>query len=198
MENKDETTQSVLEYAGSAPSAPTPLAQLAGLLLKILAIYFIVEAIPNLEGMFFWTDPGRKFSLELVYPLCIALGYLLPAGILLWKAKKIGPRLVNSGAGGVSGSQLNTLDLQSVAFSVLGVYLMVRATPDLVSSLYWMLRDARWQAYGPVERLRIFIGPACELAFGVLLFFRARGIAAIWHRARRAGMVHPEEQTKSS
>ncbi len=198
MEHKSETTQSTLEYAGPAPSAPTPLSHLAVLLLKILAIYFIVQAIPTLEGMFLWTDPGRNFSWQLFYPIGIALGYLIPAGILLWKANKIGPRLVNSGAGGVSGSQLNTLDLQSVAFSVLGVYLVVSATPNLLSSLYAMLRDARWQAYGPVERLRVFVGPACELAFGVLLFFRASGIAALWHRARRAGTIHPEEQNKPS
>lgn len=78
--------------------------------------------------------------------------------------------------------------LQAVAFSVLGLYLIAEALPNLVvlGMIYDIRSPFEWTLeYRPAANgLSVFMTELVRTAVGVAFFLGARGLTNYWHRAR--------------
>ncbi|MBC8328579.1 MAG: hypothetical protein ISR76_07205 [Planctomycetes bacterium] len=91
--------------------------------------------------------------------------------------------------------RLDTYGVQAVAFSVVGLFLLMTTLPSLISSLAWMFLpfgDAGLMPGSPfgMEGPGGLLVTLLEAAFGFVLFLGSRRLAARWHR--KAGWISRE------
>ena len=112
-----------------------------------------------------YSDTLRSFYL---YPGFTSLGF---AALLFLLSRRIAGAWFPSEEGPAS-RQLDTYGAQAVAISILGLYLIATAIPEVGAA-----------PAGPLF-------PLLKAAVGLALFFGSRRFAASWHR--KAGVSHPQ------
>ena len=158
------------------------------LALKIAGIYCLLQTPPFFSYLFMYSfGPGRN-TLGYVGIGLTGLGGYGGAGILLLSmARRWGPRLLSGSPQAYSDLPVKAQALQEVAFSVLGLFAMVQALPQLIAPLAELFMRGRF-AYGDYGYR---FGPAIvELLLGIALFLGGKGAARIWHKLRTGGIHH--------
>jgi hypothetical protein len=83
-------------------------------------------------------------------------------------------------------------DLHAVLFSAIGVWLVGSTVPELTRFALQLWVNGRT---GPVTSRLDWVpglaGMLVQAGAGVLLFARAKGLSALWHRIRYADVPHP-------
>ena len=185
MNEGNEQSPQTLAY--QADQSTVFAGQLAALLLKILAIYFLVIALPLITTLFAYvaeliTSPGgRGWGQTYLYPVLSYGAYLMIAALLFWNAERLGRRLVRTSAG-FENLPINSANAQAIAFSVVGLYLMGDSLPWFVQQLVLTARTRERRL-----EFEYFIGPAIKFVIGLIVFLRARGLAVLWHKIRSSG-----------
>ena len=150
------------------------IVKIVGLLALLMSIVMLHSTAIILEN----TAPGRPSVLLLtLVPIALMLGI----GLLLIRRSSrfasvlLGKEEVPEAQSGTWSSQ----DVQDIAFSVMGLYILVTGIPGLLQFGIPMVfghPHPRWSIVAPFVR--------CLLGIG--LFLQARGIARFWHRLRKA------------
>lgn len=172
----------------------------AGLYAWIMGLQGAVAALESLRMI----GPGSGLSgqepMEMIQFFLSSLGIpvLLPliAGyVLIFRANVFAQRLVPDDQAGNPNVILaaGAIDAYAAAISVIGVFLIVRAAPFLLSILFLVpsftatphMPESNW---GPALAYLLpqAISTLVTLALGALLFFKSGAIAAYW-RQRQAG-----------
>jgi hypothetical protein len=187
-----------LEYQSGATFRPSAL--LAALLLKLLAIYFAIQAWMGLMWSISFVATRSLDVQTLSYTGALVVGNILPAALLFWKADRWGPRLLRSGGESCETAPINTTEAQAIAFSVVGVYLACNALPDVGRNLFFLYQNARLTGNTSAipETIRLLIGDILMVALGAFLFLRSRGLALLWHRIRTGGVRQRENRIEDS
>ncbi len=179
----EETSSTMLPYA-THPSQ-TNAGQWAALLLKILAIYFMVLGFPIVFTPLYLIGAARwDYFLVSISPYVV---YAAAAVLLFWRADRWGPRLLPAGSSVEMGVKINSADAQAIGFSILGVYLIATGAPNLLAMGLHAMTDPNFRGYPTSERLRNFTVPLVQVVAGLVLFLRARGLALLWHKIRSSG-----------
>jgi len=98
----------------------------------------------------------------------------------------------DGGGAAPTANNLTALEIQGIAFSVLGLWLLCRGAAGLAQGLagIWVTAHAQ-EAFGlrvpSREWLRQLASPIVMLALGAYLFFRFEDVIAYWRRWRRTG-----------
>jgi hypothetical protein len=159
-------------------------------LVGVLYLAYAVTYIPLLIGFFARQTEDKLVSV----PLAVAanLSGVILFGFIAWaliaKSEKLADRLMPTDSEDL-GLGFSAEVFQAIAFSVLGIYLVVNALPQLVaigwsfaasgsSQFGWSREDfllRNWQALG--------VG-VVKLLLGVGLFAGSRWLANLWNRWR--------------
>jgi hypothetical protein len=159
---------------------------LAVLGLRLMGIWLLLQSALWFQSLAqYWEETDYEVRALLMTSVPF-LTYLL-AG--LWftffpdaLARRLLPRRPAVGEpAGMAGA-----DLQSLAFSAIGLWLIVAALPDLISLMYLAAQEDIPPGGALVE-------PLVKLLAGLVLFLQGRGLSALWHRLRAgpAGTNHP-------
>ncbi|MDN5869850.1 MAG: hypothetical protein L0H73_03895 [Nitrococcus sp.] len=88
------------------------------------------------------------------------------------------------GSAPVQGEAVTVHDAQVIAYSAVGLYLVVDSLPHMAVAS-WPLLSNHPHSYGVPEQLGL-VAAGIRLMLGAALFLGARGLAGLVHRLRRA------------
>jgi hypothetical protein len=186
-----------LSYA--LPSTPSPGESHAGgvtrgdvavLALRLLAIYMMLEgsaALALVPTAFSFARAGADAGrvLALIGPSGAVFGLGI---VLLAAAGWLGPKLLpGSHRATDAGRRATARDYQAVAFSVVGLLVVVWSVAHLSQGLWIISFQSRYRP--DVDTTMADAGPhllrfGLECAVGIAVFLGARGLSAFWHRLR--------------
>ena len=174
-----------------AGPADVTLAGLAAVGVKLMGLSALLLSIPHvtlLPSMFLMS--GRT-------PTEVRLSYALPAAayvaagvVLLFGAEWVVARVLRVPRGGLPPTAADER-LQAVAFSLLGVLLMMWGAAELARAVGNYLLERAFADQGlplAAPDYGRLVESTIELLGGVTLFFGGRGLAALWHRMRYGGV----------
>ena len=164
--------------------------EVATLALRLSGLYALLQMVMKLDMIPFYVSmtmqgfqsgSGMPGLLVVVIEL-IPLWLLGCVGCLLMTfAGGFARRLFPDMGDGDANTPVSARHIQAIAFSVVGVVLLVLALPQLartVTILVCKHDRVRWS---------VLVAPGVRLCVGLVLFFGGAGLAAIWHRLYRAG-----------
>ena len=173
------------------------------ILLRLLGIYCFIESVPAFRDMFqiitlfiFEYDSIQHDTLGRIFPLFSALYgvILIIMGIYLIKSA---PELARRMTPGESSDSLilkyESKDIQAVAFSIVGILVILLAVPALwfnLGQLFMWYSDDISDVRRDTQTIRTYwmrsIGPLLQMGLGLWLFFGSRGLSRLWHKLRTA------------
>src|SRR5690554_4035335 len=105
----------------------------AKIFLKVLSIYYLVEFITKgLPQVFGLINSGSKINISIILGIVISHFLYLFIAILLWYgADKIVNYMVRN-EGNDSSKRINYQKIHLIAFSLIGVVILVISIPDLI------------------------------------------------------------------
>lgn len=171
---------------GSAPMDIDARSEVGGLALRLAGVLFWDRALWGAWNTIFYgrlADSGLgwgSFAAALASVLMLAL-----AGTWLFLS---GPSLARHlfRSHGDPGPARAIQNVQAVAFSVIGVWILAGALSDLGRGV---LRSTEIGGF-PIEML----GPMPRALLGLALFFGGSGLSAFWHWIQRAGLDRPSSK----
>lgn len=165
--------------------------EIASLALRLLGIYCFIQALTflasslSLVGMNV-TEMGLSRSLMIAGAALPIFGYLLAGVVLLMFGDRIAGKMINQDKhAGAPAAGITTRDAQTLAFSIVGIYLITTSLPSLASLLwtiaYYYRKGGPDLARAGVENVwRPTIQVIVEFMIGVGLFLGARGVSSLW------------------
>ena len=184
--------------------------EIASLAFKIAGLYAIVQAIKQsgsilllLGALLRACDLGLetpedlwRFLLDLAVVI-LPCALLTVLGILLLaRSSKLAGWVFDAGDPALA-QPTDPHELQAIAFSVLGVFVVAMAVPSLGAVLMnASVRDLpehlRPRVWTPLIKLGLQSG------IGLGLFFGARPLARFWHKMRTGGIVHADHGAREA
>ena len=164
--------------------------ELSQIALKILGIYALLESIQLFSGVLsvFGYPEDMPFN-----RFVMILSVVVPFLILVWsglflirRTDKITAKYFPSGP--IENSELKGSQIQAIAFSIIGIVLIVTTIPKLSQlgmNIYALMSRAKEiGAELDLERDTIGFGInlLCRFILGVLLFISGESIANLWRR----------------
>ena len=160
--------------------------------LKLMGIYSFVQAIILLQGFGMFITSYSNFAGEDVNLPAMYIGALLPSClliilcfVLLMFSNKIANKLIGLNESSGSCGDITSENVQSLAFSVIGVVIVLLAFIQIVrygSSMLFALQSA--QDSRRLLSLPYTIGIILQLLLGIALFFGAKPLSLFWHRLK--------------
>ena len=169
--------------------------EMISLLIKLMGVYALVQLVPGVVqaiGMFTTSIiqlKDRPSQMAFILMVMMFFSPLVWIGLCLWvirKSDRFAKRLypVDAPAG-----QLTTLgveDIQRLGYNFIGLLLIVRSLPQLLMILYQCVMlyrlpyEQRYQNMSACNTQWIML--AIQLAIGLYLFLRPKGLANLWAR----------------
>lgn len=178
--------------------------QIASLAFKLAGIFSIIQVIPLLQHLFavfayknspmFETSTGQAYpGFYLLIGIIASITLLIVLGIILLACSSNFARKMSANEQGTSTpeTELTSRNIQSIAFSVIGVVLIVLAIPKLVQLGANIQALASAGDEAPTKSISAgtwaySIGLAVQMVVGFLLFFGGRGLSSLWFFLQKA------------
>ena len=112
-----------------------------------------------------------------------------------------GARLAPKSIGQSPAPKFNSYEAQAIAFSVLGVYIVVQGIALLWQDVVKYFLDHTWRSgTGSIAvAIEPFLPSVIKIVLGIVLFLRGRGLALVWHKLRSGGRYRePDQETNVS
>jgi hypothetical protein len=175
---------------------------LGGLALRMLGILVSIAVIQRLPGAFeqwaMTTGPGT-YGIFIADVAGTAVLALFSAWLIVF-----GPRIArwalrerSSGA-----PDPKTARFQTIAFSIVGLWLVANSLPNVVESLIDLVTQKLHPSEEQLFGLRSHRSQAqqwvslVQAVVGVALFFGSHGLSLLWHRVRTAGLRNVQAEPR--
>lgn len=174
---------------------------IATIACKVLSIYSVIKGMERISYMIsIMLQPSLSQGFDngmisqMIYISIIPSVTLIIIGILLWAmSSRISEIMVNNINGSiVNRSEINILELQSAAFSVVGLLILVNLISE-ISSLIPQIAElsGEYIPTGTTYRLKVkvsMIEAGVKLILGLLLLFKSSGLVGVVKNLRKAGL----------
>jgi hypothetical protein len=151
--------------------------------LQVVGVWFIAMALATLPLMLTYIRVTPAFTGGQL--LLIAAEALVNCAMgcgLIWLAPWISFRLFRDNHAGLMVGPVTSSfgqSIQAIAFSVLGLYLIAAALPQLVvDGLFWFRTPG--STLSPMDLTRPFVA----FFIGLVLFLQSKALSRLWHRLR--------------
>lgn len=178
--------------------------ELAAIVLRLLAIYCFIQAVLHLHEFVLALTMVANLSkdvenigitnVNLVILSLLPTIALLTTGLGLFQfSGPLGRRLAGNTSEYIVASRWSTQDVQSVAFAVAGVVIVVLAIPQMIHTISQLIYLSGQELHAELmtETWRntwvTLAGAGLQFVIGLGLFFGSRVLSAMWHRLRSAG-----------
>lgn len=167
--------------------------QIASLSLKIVGIFSIIQAIPILKSLSEALEMrGLKIgdvpydATYLLVGIFLSFSLLIIIGsFLIIFSQRLAKKIFRDSDDKPISSDVSAKDIQSIAFSVVGIVLMVITIPKLIqlgANLgTWKIAGVETKSSISISTWIYFIGIAVQFILGLLLFIGARGLSSFWY-----------------
>ncbi len=160
--------------------------ELGSAVFKVAGILILVKAIPILSAIFqFFTLPSAGISVAqriTYYLACFVppVVYIVIGLFLIWRSRDLAASVFGVPEQKITFA-LDVRDVQSVAFSVIGIYLIVQAFPEILRYLYsyYQLRGIA-ATPASIEAKGAILSNSLQFLFGIGLFLSGGRISNIW------------------
>jgi hypothetical protein len=165
------------------------------LLIKLMGVYCLVQFAPALLSAFRFISVSSSWTWQtrLVIMLCTVLVpaiWIVFCLILIRSSDRIARRFYPEDSDASQLTGLGFEDLQNLGYHFIGLLLLVQSFPQivyLVSSI--RLQDAYLPGYtaSPTFKMETFpqlLALLAQLAIGLVLFLRPKGLSNLWRRAQ--------------
>lgn len=174
---------------------------IANIACKVLAIYVIILGIKNISyllsiSLFPYISQGFNKStiIQMIFVSILPSIIYITMGLVLWfKSIKISNYMIHDNEDIlIEKSKLDVIELQTVAFSVVGLVILVNLIPDFFRLLSKLLYFK--SGYIPkesVEQLEIkisIIEIIIRFIVGLLLLLKSRGVVGFIKNMQKAGV----------
>jgi hypothetical protein len=159
--------------------------EIATLSFKVLSLYAFIQAIDKLPSFinymykYNFIEAGILNSMIFAAPMLL----LLLCGGLLWFIAPFLASIISKSDISVDGSAASLLDIQVVAFSVVGLYMLADSLPALVRSVIWHFTGGYLYKSSPL--VGEIMGFLVRITIGLWLLFGARGLVNLIRSLRR-------------
>lgn len=190
-----DAVQPALPYADS--STPDPdgggitRRDVATLAVKLVGVYMIIQGFPDLVqiGQLGFGGLSRISTMLWVYYLGMLVFYVGIGALLLVYGQRVSGRLLPKPdvSGSVAPAPWSPVELQAVAFSVLGMILIaVWALPGLVFDCwrYFFRHNPDAPPGQVIDVMPYLVRHALELGLGLWLFYGSKRLSLYWQRLR--------------
>ncbi|MEW6276602.1 MAG: hypothetical protein AB1556_16015 [Bacillota bacterium] len=174
---------------------------IARLSCKLFSIYTLINAIKSLNYFVVLPLQGKSGTGMIATTLILTAlpsTLLFASGIILWLyagklANYLVPDKMPDKDPPSGGSQIRVEDIQAVAFSVVGIFILVDAAPKLIQIVFNIILLSKlqhaipgdWVNFTTITRI---VELVIQLILGFWLFFGSRGIVGLLKRLREAGV----------
>ncbi len=174
--------------------------ELGAFVLKLLGVYAIIQSLPLL-GFISSVLVVPRYQSDNLFSRWMFIGISTPfiltaiAGIVLLRySRSLAFFIVKEDDNVELSTTLSSEDIQAIGFSVAAVLVFLLAIPQLsqfITSLWYAATEGRESIF---VRLALQAGLSAVVQFGlaIILFFRARGLANLWHRIQVGKYVKVE------
>ena len=171
--------------------------QIASLSLKLMGIFTIIQAVPILKDLSsYFMFKGSNFMepdklppsynyllIGILSSICLLI--LLGACLIIY-SDSLGKKIIKENNDTKISTDLTAKDLQAIAFSVIGLVMIVFAIPHLVKiasniqvlKLYGNEYPGKNVSAGTWAYA---IGLSVQVIMGLLLFLGSRGLSSLWY-----------------
>jgi hypothetical protein len=171
---------------------------IADVALKILGVFAFLQAISATQYTFMFSAPLLTASHPMTADAWLTLAslavpvllLLVAAIVLVAKSKRLSARMFPPvDSSNAPQAAFSKEELQALAFSVLGVYVVLMAVPKLMElgvNLFTASSVSSPEVQRSFTRRTWVAGISAivQASLGILLFLRARGLAKFWHALR--------------
>jgi hypothetical protein len=184
--------EKVLDYhASPSQHAGVSRLDLAVVAIRVLAIYAALEVIAVISWFpLVWRQSGPGISVPLhVFVSGIPMALLIAAAVVLWVyAERIAARLLPPQTVTYELLSLTSMNLQALALSIVGAYLVVTSGPHVIGLLAAAAYDKTFRGMLLNENT---LSTVLQFPLGVVLFLQGKGLARVWHRLRSQDNSRP-------
>jgi hypothetical protein len=157
--------------------------EIANLSFKVLSLYAVIKAIDKLSSLISYmyqyshTDLGVLDYMIFTAPVIL----LLLCGGILWFIAPLLASSISKSTVSEDNSNASLLSIQMVAFSVIGLYMLVDSLPALVQATIWyfIVTGKRYQFAVDI------IGSLVKIGLSLWLLFGSRGLINFINSMRR-------------
>lgn len=187
-----ETEPLVVPYQRESHDSLTKydLGVLAVRLFGLYCLFYALVYASFIPNLLLYQAPGGPQPGLVIAASCTPCVFFVLTGIfMLARTATVIRRAFPEFAAGTSLSATGR-DLQAVLFSAIGIWLIASAVPDAArtaTNYLWVTRGAI--STGGLQTVPEVVRIVVEIAAGIFLFARAKGISAAWHRIRYAGIA---------
>ena len=164
------------------------LTQIIALIVKIIAILTFLTGIYLLADNFFFINQYLEKSQEvpLLYIANLSLPFII--SIVLWVFSSQTANILKPNIQDSKPLSENTLEeIQSVAFSIVGLILIVFTAAKIVSWFIWVSKFNP-ELHSGAQYLGLTITVLINVILGFWLLFGAKGITGLIYKLRYAGL----------
>lgn len=179
---------------------------IAKIACRVIAIYIMIKGLEQafyLFGIFYYKPSviqgfDRNTIIQMILGSIIPLAFYIILGIILWvKATKISNYMIDDDTEN-NKTNINVNRLQSAAFSVVGLIILVKLIPEILN---FIPRLAYFSGdYIPKEtiiwlEIKVsIIGIVIKFIIGLLLLFKSRGLVGFIKGLQKAGLRDLDKQ----
>jgi len=172
--------------------------ELAAFILKLLGVYAIIRSLPlfmylSLTLATLGQEKDEVSGRVWMY-FCMSVPSILTAIaaiVLLTCSRGLAAVIVRQDSDARLSTSLRAEEVQAIGFSIVAVLVFLSAMPSLIefiTSLWYVCT----QPEGAASRLvrtawQSGLSFAIQFVLAIVLFFRARGLANLWHRIHAGG-----------
>jgi hypothetical protein len=161
---------------------------MANLLLKAFSIYSFLMALQNAPYLVNDLSKLQEPAFPDILQICVPTLTMILAGILLWVLSARGAKLIFGREETENTTRASVQDIQVIAFSLGGLYLVANAIPELLNNaLFFAWLFLKGNKLDDIASVLIF--PFIRLAIGLWLLFGAKGIVVFIKKIRKAGQI---------
>jgi hypothetical protein len=161
--------------------------EIVSLSLKLAGIYCILMALTysSIAMISIFSYRGQSFLVTLFSLMPFIL--FLASGIYLIFSTKIDAKLIPSIDQESKPSSLSSHEIQSLAFSIIGVFVLVNAIPDFIQIIITVTSGIN------VSYLSHIVAVLIKLALGIYLFLGSKGLSGLWHKLQSTRSMKPSD-----
>ncbi len=159
--------------------------EIAMLSFKVLSLYAFLKAIDKLSTAIYYAyrvdEIGVPFVMVYIAPMLL---FVLCGG-LLWFLSPLLASSISKSTDHEDNSAASLFDIQSVAFSIVGLYMIADSLPHIVRSTIWHFTSDSLSMGKSSPLFGDVAGSLVEIAIGLWLLFGSRGLVNFITAMRR-------------
>jgi len=163
--------------------------QIVGVAVRLAAVFLALYTVRYATGLIQYTSAPPPNTVSPWFIGTIATTHLAAAALLWFFPLAVAKKLIPDLGANQERTPLDIYDIQAVAFSALGLWVLTSAVPDV---FYWatyfhQANQAGMNRQLPPASVADIVSTAIHLVVGFWLLFGARGLAGLIRLARHAG-----------